>query len=196
MPLYASEPSVGGRALDVPLNLQKSQRSVFKYSTTLKLRDTDAAGVAFFASYFAIAHDAYETWVERQGVTLKDWLGEVHLPIVHAQSDYRAPLRLGDAFTVELTCRRVGARSFTLNYIFRSNEQGDPPARLLAQLETVHVAVSQETMSSVSLPHMLATQLEQLRETQEANTQKADTNSNIKTNTKRSATTKIDTEAK
>ena len=49
---------------------------MFRYSTTLKLRDTDAAGVAFFAAYFAIAHDAYESFLISQGAHLRSWLGD------------------------------------------------------------------------------------------------------------------------
>ena len=149
---------------------------MFRYQTTLKLRDTDAAGVAFFASYFAIAHDAYETWIDHQGVTLKEWLGEVHLPIVHAQSDYSAPLRLGDAFTVELTCARVGSRSFTLSYVFRSGKHCDSSSSILARLETVHVAVAQEEMRSISIPDALRNPLEQLMEASESHSTTTSTN--------------------
>ena len=141
---------------------------MFRYPTTLKLRDTDAAGVAFFASYFAIAHDAYETRIDHQGATLKEWLGEVHLPIVHAQSDYSAPLRLGDAFIVELVCTRIGSRSFTLSYTFRSGKYSDSDAPILAQLETVHVAVTQQEMRSVSIPEALRNLLKGLMETPES----------------------------
>ena len=91
---------------------------MFRYSTTLKLRDTDAAGVAFFAAYFAIAHDAYESFLISQGAHLRSWLGEVHLPIVHSNADYTAPVKLGDGFDVEVSCGRIGQKSFTLSYHF------------------------------------------------------------------------------
>ena len=147
---------------------------MFRYSTTLKLRDTDAAGVAFFAAYFAIAHDAYETWISHRGETLRDWLGEVHLPIVHAHADYSAPLRLGDAFDVELTCARIGARSFTLNYRLVS-----PQERVLAHLETVHVAVAQhkkesKESSSVALPDKLRALLTELTPDQSQGSSQSD----------------------
>ena len=35
-------------------------REMFSHEFNVKLRHTDAAGVAFFASYFTIAHDVYE----------------------------------------------------------------------------------------------------------------------------------------
>jgi 1,4-dihydroxy-2-naphthoyl-CoA hydrolase len=109
---------------------------VFRYSTTLKLRETDAAGVAFFASYFAIAHDVYEAWLTQQGAGLHTWLDSIHLPIVHASADYSAPLRLGDPFEVEMTCLRRGERSFTLTYHLI-----DASRQTLARLKTIHVSV-------------------------------------------------------
>lgn len=125
---------------------------MFRYSTCLKLRDTDAAGVAFFASYYAVAHDAYEAFLSENGRPLSSWLDEVHLPIVHSEADYQAPLRLGDPFVVEVTCLKIGKRSFTLSYIFCSE------GKVLASLKTVHVAVQFDLNSktkAVSLPSEL-----------------------------------------
>ena len=122
---------------------------MFRYSTYLKLRDTDAAGVAFFASYYAIAHDAYEAFLNEQGRSLNHWLDQVNLPIVHSEADYKAPLRLGDAFVIEVTCLKISERSYTLNYTFL-NESG-----VLALIQTVHVAVSPDLdskLKAVSLP--------------------------------------------
>ena len=125
---------------------------MFRYSTCLKLRDTDAAGVAFFASYYAIAHDAYEAFLSEQGCSLDSWLDQVHLPIVHSEADYKAPLRLGDAFIIEVTCLKIGERSFTINYNFRIKN------KILASLKTVHVAVQKDQNSknqAVGLPAKL-----------------------------------------
>ena len=37
---------------------------MFTYQTKIKLHDTDAAGVIFFANQFKIIHDAYESLLE------------------------------------------------------------------------------------------------------------------------------------
>ena len=114
---------------------------MFRYSTCLKLRDTDAAGVAFFASYYAMAHDAYEAFLNENGRPLNSWLNQVHLPIVHSEADYQAPLRLADSFDIEVTCLKIGERSFTMAYIFcREGKE-------LASVKTVHVAVQFELNS-------------------------------------------------
>ena len=48
--------------------------------------------VAFFASYYAMAHDAYEAFLSENGRPLSSWLDQVRLPIVHSEADYQAPL--------------------------------------------------------------------------------------------------------
>ncbi len=136
-------------------------QSVFRYATELKLRDTDAAGVAFFAAYYAIAHDVYESFLHQHGASLTTWLSQVHLPIVHSEADYTAPLRLGDSFEVILRCDRIGERSFTLTYEFTS------AVGSLAQLKTIHVAVpsrmTSEEVVSALLPERLRELLHQLQ---------------------------------
>ena len=124
---------------------------MFSYSTRLKLRDTDAAGVAFFAAYYAIAHDAYEAFLESADAPLHSWLSEVHLPIVHSEADYKAPLTLGTSFSVNIHCERLGTKSFTLSYQFSSDHQ------VFANLKTVHVTVSSgfAKTKAISIPNEL-----------------------------------------
>ena len=131
---------------------------MFRYDTELNLRSTDAAGVAFFASYYAIAHDAYEAYLRSEGRPLSLWLDEVCLPIVHSEADYTAPLTLDQPFTVLVRCEKIGHRSFTLSYEFVKD------VKVFARLQTVHVAVSIKTESaqSTSLPSELRTVLERL----------------------------------
>ena len=140
---------------------------MFRYSTELKLRDTDAAGVAFFAAYYSIAHDAYETFLNLNEAALHTWLDQVHLPIVHSEADYTAPLKLGTRFDVQLSCTRLGDRSFSLQYDFLIESVS------LAQVKTVHVAVNHnqadDSVKSVLLPpklkSLLSTQLVISRDT-------------------------------
>ena len=132
---------------------------MFRYVTQLNLRDTDAAGVAFFAAYYAIAHDTYEAYLRQVGRPLSSWLAEVHLPIVHSEADYKAPLRLDDPLEVLMRCVKLGERSFTMSYDFISLQKH------LARLQTVHVAVDSSNNvppEAVSLPDELREALEPL----------------------------------
>ncbi|WP_295542303.1 thioesterase family protein [uncultured Thiohalocapsa sp.] len=110
----------------------------FEHPFRVALHDTDAAGVLFFAHLFRHAHDAYEAWMAQLGFPLHAMLrdGVLRLPLVHAEADYRRPLRHGAVVTVQLTPTAVGAGSFTVDYRFHTAD-GD----LAATARTVHAAV-------------------------------------------------------
>lgn len=122
----------------------------------IRMTHTDAAGIAYFASFLDLAHQAYETAMEAVGVPLPQDLRAVPvmLPIVHAECDYEAPLRLGDRVSVEVTVTRIGKTSFSIGYTF--TRQDDVRC---GRGGTVHACVSNETQQSVPLPDELRTAL-------------------------------------
>ena len=126
------------------------------FETKVRLQHTDAAGVVFFARYFELAHEAYEHMLDALGQALPADLGGAPIlyPIVHAESDYRAMLRLGDTLRIEVTVADVKSRSFHLTYRFL-----DPAGEEAAALTTVHVAVDKATGRSTHLPEDLAAAL-------------------------------------
>ncbi|MDF1700248.1 MAG: thioesterase family protein [Planctomycetota bacterium] len=126
------------------------------FETKIRLQHTDGAGVVFFARYFQLAHLAYEDLLDAIGQSFPADLATcpVLYPIVHAESDYRAMLRLGDDLRIEVLVAAVKSRSFTLTYRF-VNPAGDEAA----VLQTVHVAVDKATGRSTQLPEELAAAL-------------------------------------
>jgi 1,4-dihydroxy-2-naphthoyl-CoA hydrolase len=107
----------------------------FEYAFEVRLHDTDAAGVLFFAHLLRHAHDAYESLMAAAGFPLQDLIRTgIALPIVHAEADYRAPMAQGDRIRVEVTVSDIRRRSFSLAYRFL-----DCQGALCAQAATVHV---------------------------------------------------------
>ena len=123
------------------------------FERRIRLQHTDGAGVVFFARFFELAHEAYEDMLDAIGHPFPgDLAGEpVLYPIVHATSDYRAMLRLGDLLRIEVTVAKVKSRSFVLTYRFVN-----PAGEEAAALETVHVAVDKATGRSTGIPDALA----------------------------------------
>ena len=77
---------------------------MFEYKTTVRMFNTDAAGISFFASGFLYAHQCYEAFMEEHislGQMLAD--GKYLVPIVHAEADYKISLRLSQKITVQMT---------------------------------------------------------------------------------------------
>lgn len=121
---------------------------MFETQSDVKLPDTDAAGILFFANHFTMAHNAYEAFMETIDCSLKHIIRESSylLPIAHAEADYQGILSLGDKFSISMKAE-VGKTSFTLSCVFK-----DGQGNMAAQVRTVHVAVDKGTGEKIPLP--------------------------------------------
>ena len=121
---------------------------MFTYKTKIRLHDTDAAGIIFFANQFTIIHDAYEDLLEKFGWSFQTMLKgtEYFLPIVHAESDYKAPLFVGDKITIGIKVGHVGKTSFSFEYTLKRGKT------LVGTAKTVHVTINQKTRQKTPLP--------------------------------------------
>lgn len=124
----------------------------FVYKLTIRLRETDATGVLYFADQFKLALEVFEAFLTASGYSLKAILADSKFltPIVHAESDYFAPLTVGDAVEVQCTVSHVGSSSFTCSYEFFNLQE-----ELVGKTSLVHVAVSKETKKSIPIPEEL-----------------------------------------
>lgn len=128
---------------------------MYNYPTTIRLHHTDAAGIAFFASLFIIAHECYEAFLEPE-VTFTKMFTElgVRLPIVHAEADYYRPLGVSDKITITLKIGNISASSFSLEYYFHK-ENDECAARVI----TTHAVRDNSTNNPISLPEKLKAKL-------------------------------------
>ena len=126
---------------------------MFEYVKTVGFRDADAGGVVFFARYFMLAHEAYEAFLLDRGIDIAKLLlgGGYVLPVVHAESEYRRALALGEQVTIRVTVEEVRRRAFTVGY-----ELVNAAGELSARLHTRHVAIDGETRRAMPLPEDLA----------------------------------------
>ena len=129
---------------------------MFIYKTEVRLHDTDAAGRIFFANQFVIVHDAYEQLLVKFGFSFPSMLkgGRYFLPIVHAESDYKAHLTVGDKISIAVKVGHIGHTSFTFEYIIRRCQT------VVGTAKTVHVTISTRTDKKTPLPAPLRRSLE------------------------------------
>ena len=124
----------------------------FLHNTTVKMYDTDAAGILYFASQFRFVHDAFESFLNHHEIFLKDMLShkDYMFVIVHTESDYLEPVYLGDELTIELSVSKIGQTSVTFSYnLFRSSS-------LVGRAKTVHVAINSKSRQKIEIPkHLL-----------------------------------------
>jgi 1,4-dihydroxy-2-naphthoyl-CoA hydrolase len=124
------------------------------YAQTFRIRmhDTDAAGILFFTSQLRMAHEAFESFLDSVGLGLGTLLAarDYRIPIVRAESDYRAPVRLGDTLTIRVKLEHAGRTSFALHFGIL-----DDTEREIGAVRTVQVAVDAGTWRKRELPDEL-----------------------------------------
>lgn len=132
--------------------------SIIEHQFRVALHDTDAAGVLFFAHLFRHAHDAYEAMMARIGWPLDGLIRErqIGLPLVHAEADFRRPLRHGDQVAVRIERAELAEQGFSLAYGFFIGE------REVATALSVHAAIDPRLGKRQPLPPELARALAEL----------------------------------
>src|ERR1700744_6301170 len=107
----------------------------FLHSRTVRLADTDAAGVVFFARTYMLCHEAYEESLARAGIDLKQLLGGADLivPIAKSQADYLRPLYCGDKLAISVTPSVLTPSSFAIDFVIT---RLGPPDKIAARVRT------------------------------------------------------------
>lgn len=133
---------------------------MFTYRLTLRMHHTDAAGILYFANQFRIAHEAFESALSSHGIELYRIIAaaDFALVIVHAEADYKAPLRIGDEIVVEVSADRIGDSSFTIGYRFAR-----PTGETVGTASTVHVAIDKASWTKRGLPGEVRTAITKLK---------------------------------
>jgi 1,4-dihydroxy-2-naphthoyl-CoA hydrolase len=126
--------------------------------TRIFLRDTDATGVLFFTEQLRLCVEAFESFLAERGFTVGRMLmsSDYLMPIVHAESDYYAPVKVGDLVKIDLVLGRIGTSSFTLNYKVYCNDKET------GKSSTVHVSVDKKAGTTIPLPQQLLDLLSEL----------------------------------
>ncbi len=115
----------------------------------VRMHDTDMAGILYFPRQFRFCHDALEDLVEEEGFSFDKVFhsGDFVFVIVHAESDYYAPVRVGDKLEVHTSVEHIGSSSFSVKYnIFTANKT------LIGSAKTVHVTLSRDSREKISIP--------------------------------------------
>ena len=88
------------------------------YQRTINFRDTDAAGVVYFANGLSLCHEAYEASLAAAGINLQSFFkGEtIAVPITHASIDFFKPMFCGDRIAIALTPELLSSSEFQINY--------------------------------------------------------------------------------
>ncbi len=95
---------------------------VHVHRVDVRFGDCDPAGIVYFPRFFAMFHEAMETWFDaRLGVAYAVLIGERRLgfPAVHSEADFKSPCAMGETIAIELRVVHLGRSSLGLAYTVR-----------------------------------------------------------------------------
>ncbi|MFZ4728508.1 MAG: acyl-CoA thioesterase [Pseudanabaena sp.] len=128
----------------------------FVYDRTIHFRDTDSAGVVYFANGLSICHEAYEASLVASGIELQSFFrgGAIAVPITHASIDFFKPMFCGDRIVVSLVKTLLSPDSFQIEYqLFFDLESDEKKA--IAKALTKHVCINPSTRKRCNLSQAL-----------------------------------------
>jgi len=130
--------------------------AMFVHSLLVQLHHTDAYGILFFANQLAFCHDAFQIWLTESGHPLAPTRAEAEFVavVVHVESDYAAPVRLGDRIAVHYGVEKIGTTSFT-NRFRLVNQHGVE----VGGCQVVQVVIDPVTSAKAPIPDWLRTLL-------------------------------------
>jgi len=131
------------------------------YHRTINFRDTDAAGVVYFANGLSICHEAYEASLASSGINLKAFFRgeEIAVPITHASIDFFKPMFCGDRIGISLVKTLISPESFQIEYqLFFDEEDVDASVgakKAIAKALTKHTCIDISTRKRCNLSDQL-----------------------------------------
>lgn len=134
----------------------------YRYHRTICFRDTDAAGVVYFANVLALCHEAYEMSLSAAGISPKAFFApaELAFPIAHASVDFFYPLFCGDRVEICCTPRQTSDSDFEIVYDVLLESRDRPVSRA----RTRHVCIDTATRTRKDLPVSITQWLQQWSE--------------------------------
>ena len=136
----------------------------FKFVRQVEFVDTDTAGIMHFANFFRFMEAAESSFFRSLGLSIWPSMSSerVGWPRVHADCDYRHPLKFEDLVEVHLLVREKRPKAIAYTFIFRKlNEQ---PVREVARGSIVVACVSRDQttgrMVAVPIPSSIADRIE------------------------------------
>lgn len=135
----------------------------FTATRRVEFSETDMEGIMHFSNFFRFMETAEGGFFRSLGhsvVLARNGLA-VGLPRVHAECEYRAPLRFEDEVLIHLLVEKKGRRSLTYQFRFFRLKDGAPELAARGRLTAVCVKREKDgTMKAVALPGVLAEKIQ------------------------------------
>lgn len=138
----------------------------FSVRRRVEFCETDAAGIAHFASFLCYMEQAEHAFLRHLGTSVVQKLasqpgetevdGHLSWPRVHVECDYRGAARFEDELRIDVLVLQIGEKSLTYGFEFTLHEAPIASGKIVA----VCCQVRPGALKSTSIPQDLRSKLE------------------------------------
>lgn len=134
----------------------------FRIQRVVEFNETDMAGIVHYANFFHYMEAAEHAFFRSLGFSI--WTQHVEPPVgwprVHAECDFKSPLRFEDEVEVHLLVAEKKSKSLTYHFRFRKLNP-KPPVEVARGIVTA-VCVTQQhgKMVATTIPKIVADKIE------------------------------------
>ncbi len=117
----------------------------------VRFDDVDFARVVYFPRLFGYCHQVFEDFfADAVGISYAQMLQKrkVGYPSVHAEADFKHPLRFGDVARISMETVKLSSKSITNRYQLFLNDT----ATLCAEVEIITVPIDMDTFKAQPVP--------------------------------------------
>jgi acyl-CoA thioester hydrolase len=135
----------------------------FKIQRRVEFSETDMAGIVHFSNFFRYMEAAEHAFFRSIGITIAPGGADaISWPRVHADCDYRKPLRFEETVEIELLVREKRERSLVYSFVFSKVNAGPNQEVARGSLAVACVRKDHDTgaMTSISIPADIASRIE------------------------------------
>ena len=136
----------------------------FKMKRMVEFSDTDMAGIMHFSNFFRYMEVTEHAFCRSLGFSIFPEFHErtVGWPRVHADCDYKHPLRFEEEVEIHLLVKEKRTKSVTYTFIFRKNQDGKPIEVARGHMTAVSVSVDPATrkMKATPIPPEISAKIE------------------------------------
>ena len=135
----------------------------FKARRMVEFSETDMAGIMHYSNFFRFMETAEHGFYRSLGfsVVAADTHPRLGWPRVHAECDYKKPLRFEDVVEIHLLVAEKRTKALRYQFRFRKLTDGEPLEVARGELTIVCVAHHPDgTMTSTPIPPAIADKIE------------------------------------
>src|SRR5688572_1407320 len=134
----------------------------FKIQRVVEFNETDMAGIVHYANFFHYMEAAEHAFFRSMGFSI--WTQGTEPPVgwprVHAECDFKSPLRFEDEVEVHLLVAVKKAKSLTYQFRFRKLNANPPIEVARGTVTTVCVTQAHGKMAAAPIPKAVADKIE------------------------------------